>query len=319
MSKYTTEVRWICEDAYGLTGDESERPSVNTIVSSENVRNKIFDFEFPIFDETYRPVLEKKILKHYYTREIGEETVELWKLRLDTRLNEIMPYYNKLYLSELIEFNPLYNVNYTRTGNKEGEVNTDNTENKEFNEGTTTDNTEVRTPQLTDTRTKNLTTKFDGDLVSDNDTETRRTSGVWDLYSDTPQGGIAGIENAETDPSVVTNGYLTNARHTFGDGNPDNTENDVHSVTDNTTLETGTDVLDRTGLETTKFDGQVDRLGSNSTTFDGKQNSTEDYLENVVGWNGSNPNKFLEDYRNNFLNIDMDIINRLQDLFLNLW
>ena len=72
-----------------------------------------FDFglkSYPIFDENYRVVLEKKILKHYYTREIGAETYGLWKLWLDARLNEIMPYYNQLYKSELIEFNPLENV-----------------------------------------------------------------------------------------------------------------------------------------------------------------------------------------------------------------
>lgn len=351
MAKYTTEVRYICEEAYGLTGDEERRPSVNQITSSSKVLNRVFDFSFPIFDEAYRSVLEQKILKRYYTREIGEETVELWKLRLDTRLNEIMPYYNKLYASELIEFNPLYNMNYTREGDKTGKVLTDNTEDRTFNEGTTTDNTQVRTPELTDVKTldlndlrtldlndkttKNLTTDFDGHIDDTTNEETVKTSGEWDLYSDTPQGGVAGIENAETDPSVVTNGYLTNARHTFNDGNPDNVETVRGVETDNTTRETGTSDLDRTGTdtldrtgtetldrvgkETIKFDGQVDKSGTNGTVFDGEQNSTENYLEKVVGWNGSNPNKYLEDYRNNFLNIDLDIINRLQDLFMNIW
>lgn len=335
MSKYTTEVRWICEDAYGLTGDEEKRPSVNEITSSSKVRGRIFDFPYPIFDEAYRPVLEQKILKRYYTREIGEETVELWKLRLDTRLNEIMPYYNKLYASELIEFNPLYNTNYTREGDRTGKVITDNTENRTTQEGTTTGNSEVRTPQLTDVTvydlndktTKNLTTTLDGVVTEEQNEETIKTSGQWDLYSDTPQGGVAGIENAETDPSVVTNGYLTNARHTFNDGNPDTVETNTGTTTDNTTVETGTSDLDRTGtetlnrtgLETTRFDGQVDRSGTTGIDFDGTKNSTEDYLEKVVGWNGSNPNKYLEDYRNNFLNIDRDIVNSLQDLFMNIW
>ena len=335
MAKYTTEVRFICENAYGLMGDEEHRPSINQITSSSKVLNRIFDFSFPIFDEAYRPILEQKILKRYYTREIGEETVELWKLRLDTRLNEIMPYYNKLYASELIEFNPLYNMNYTREGGKEGKVLTDNTENRTFDENTVTDNTQVRTPELTDTKTldlndkttKNLTTDFDGTTDTEYEREDRKTSGVWDLYSDTPQGGIAGIENAETDPSVVTNGYLTNARHTFGDGNPDNTESTTGVTHDNTTRETGTsdldrtgtETLDRTGKETIKFDGETNKGGSTAIGFDGEQNSTENYLEKVVGWNGSNPNKYLEDYRNNFLNIDLDIINRLQDLFMNIW
>lgn len=112
MSKYTTEVRFICESEAGLkkqSGGYSEIDGVITIA-----RSKIFSFNYPIFDEAYKPILEKKILKHYYTREIGEETYGLWKLRLDTKMNEIMPYYNQLYKSELLEFNPLYNYSMTR-------------------------------------------------------------------------------------------------------------------------------------------------------------------------------------------------------------
>ena len=121
MSKYTTEVRFICEKAAGF--DESVGYS-----DVENVLNdswaKVFDFDFPIFDENYRPVLCKKILKHYYTREIGFETVALWKLKLNMMMNEIMPYFNKLYDSELLKFNPLHDADYTKTheGEDSGET-----------------------------------------------------------------------------------------------------------------------------------------------------------------------------------------------------
>lgn len=108
MSNFTTEVRFICES---LNGVSSEGYS-----GLENILNVaaplVFDFDFPIYDESYRLVLEKKILRHYYTREIAEETVGLWKLRLDARMNDIMPYYNQLYESTLIKYNPLYNVDY---------------------------------------------------------------------------------------------------------------------------------------------------------------------------------------------------------------
>ena len=72
MSKYTTEVRFICEHYAGL--DESEGyANVEEII--ERARPKVFDFDYPIFDSSYKPILETKILKHYYTREIGFETV----------------------------------------------------------------------------------------------------------------------------------------------------------------------------------------------------------------------------------------------------
>ena len=114
MSKYTTEVRYICEVAAGVN-ESACANNVDEIIDA--AIPKIFDFEFPIFDEAYRGVLCKKILKHFYTREICEETVGLWKLRLNTKLNEIMPYYNQLYKSELLDFNPMYNTEIT-TSNK---------------------------------------------------------------------------------------------------------------------------------------------------------------------------------------------------------
>ena len=129
MSKYTTEVRYICETFSGL--DESKGCfNINEII--EQSRSKIFNFDYPIFDETYRGVIETKILKHYYTREIGLETVGLWLHKLDVKMNEIMPYYNQLYKSCLLEFNPFYNTDFTtkrdiktnEIGNNTNETNT---------------------------------------------------------------------------------------------------------------------------------------------------------------------------------------------------
>ena len=65
MSKYTTEVRFICETYAGLS-DSVGLTKVNDVLAQS--WNKVFDFDFPIFDETYRSVLCQKILRHYYTR-----------------------------------------------------------------------------------------------------------------------------------------------------------------------------------------------------------------------------------------------------------
>ena len=67
MSKYTTEVRYICE-YYASLSESADYTSVNEIISKS--RDKIFSFDYPIFDESYREILETKILKRYYTREI---------------------------------------------------------------------------------------------------------------------------------------------------------------------------------------------------------------------------------------------------------
>lgn len=78
-----------------------------------------FDFqmtEYPIFDENYRKTLNHNILYHYYENEIGFETAPLFRLYLNQKLNEIMPYYNELYKAQkkLIDENLLLNnVNLT--------------------------------------------------------------------------------------------------------------------------------------------------------------------------------------------------------------
>lgn len=171
MSKYTTEVRFICETMSGLT-ESAGYNSIDDII--QTAIPKIFSFGFPIYDESYRNVLCTKILKHYYTREIGAETVGLWKLWLDTRLNEIMPYYNQLYKSAMIEFNPMYDVdlttNYLKTFDGSTDVTGDSEENNSGNSGTIN--------------------------AGENENTTRN------LFSDTPQGSLDNIEN-ET--------YLTNA------------------------------------------------------------------------------------------------------------
>lgn len=132
MSKYTTEVRFICENSAGLSKSEGA-DNVDSIL--DKCWNKVFNFDFPIFDENYRQVLCRKILKHYYTREIAHETVGRWKLALNAKLNEIMPYYNQLYKSELLEFNPFYDVDLTRK--REGSGTSNRTSNNtETNSGT---------------------------------------------------------------------------------------------------------------------------------------------------------------------------------------
>ena len=136
MSKYTTEIRFICETAAGLTESEGFN-SVDDILSK--AAPLVFNFNWPIFDENYRLPLEIKILRHYYTREIGAETVGLWKLQLQQKLYEIMPYYNQLYESQLLKFNPFDDVDLTTdhtnkvngANNTKGEENSTNTNNGE--------------------------------------------------------------------------------------------------------------------------------------------------------------------------------------------
>lgn len=110
MSKYTTEVRYICES---LAGHKKSVGADDVDEVLKRAYSSIFG-DFPIFDESYRESLCCKILKHYYTREICEETFGLWKLRMNTIINEVIPYYNELYNSARMKFEVFDNVNLER-------------------------------------------------------------------------------------------------------------------------------------------------------------------------------------------------------------
>lgn len=168
MSRYTTEVRYICESLAGL--DKSVGYSnVNEVI--EKSRNRIFP-PFEIFDESYRSVLETKILKHFYTREIGVETFGLWQLRLDAKLSVIMPYYNKLYRAINIDIPVIDNVDM----------------NVEHNIG-----------RNADTKVNDNT-----DITASSQTTTGTNSNSKIRHSDTPQGSLQNLESNEymTDATI---------------------------------------------------------------------------------------------------------------------
>ena len=260
MSKYTTEVRFICESLAGLK-ESMDGNAIDVILNLS--KDKIFD-EYPIFDEHYRGVLNAKILKHYYTREICAETFGLWKLWLNNTMNEIMPYYNQLYKSALLEFNPLYDteINITRDSWENGS-------NTNRNDNTRTENTGIEDK-------------------SHNETDSKGSSHNLNKFSDTPQGGITGME-------VEENMYLTNA--TINDGN-----NTGHAEND--------------GTNNRKINGKIKDEGGSTGSF----NTLKDYTERVAGKRGGvTYSKMLTEFRQTFLNIDMMIINELADLFFKLY
>lgn len=71
---------------------------------------------FPIWDEDHRGELEKKIIEHYYFRQIGFETVGRFKFELNVRLREIMPRMIKIYKTTLYKYNPIENYNMEEQG-----------------------------------------------------------------------------------------------------------------------------------------------------------------------------------------------------------
>ena len=63
--------------------------------------------------------LAKKIVDHYYMREIGFETPELFKHYAKVTMQEIMERYLPKIYSNFLEYDPLSNVDYTETYTRE--------------------------------------------------------------------------------------------------------------------------------------------------------------------------------------------------------
>lgn len=315
MSKYTTEVRYICE-SYAELDESVGYDSIDSVI--EKAIPKIFKTqEIPMFvgeSDEHRTLLFKKILLHYYTREIGYETVGLWKLKLNQKLVEIMPYYNQLYESELIKFDPLKNVDVTKT--HEGEYNddekVDNVRDTENHKGT-------HTSQETDTN-EDVTLRHSRKTERGNDTRENTVNekgDKWTLFSDTPQGGLDGINNASGD--LAGNGYLTNATREI-------TTPDTQTITQTYGNVTETYNADGDRKDNTTGHAEVETQtienATGKTTDDNKKNTngTDAYENKDIGKIGTETySEMLNKFRDTFLNIDLMVIRELEPLFMGLW
>lgn len=76
---------------------------------------EIFDFDYDLFDNDYKPVFEQLFKDYFLMEEIAHETVGLFKHRLKLKLNMVLPYYNKLYMSQALEQRILDNYDVTET------------------------------------------------------------------------------------------------------------------------------------------------------------------------------------------------------------
>lgn len=274
MSKYTTELRYLIENNFDIGLKD-----------------------YPIFDENYREPLNQKIINHYYFREIGFETAELFKRYLNNTMNEIMPYYNQLFKSELLEFNPFYNVDKTVTADKNnnsvsdfvGNISGKNTQTAD------TENTQTNNGKQQTTTAATST----GESVG-NSTTTNKNKNV---SSDTPQGflSINSIEN-ETYASAAEMGNAESINNSKATSN--NAEN---GITDQTTA----DETKATGNSKSNATTETDT--ANKTT----SNDFENYISHVIGKSeGETYSEMLMKFRETFLNIDMMIIDELKTCFM---
>lgn len=330
MGYYSTELREVLADLAGISL-EGSTVKPNEIIDSG--LDLLFDFQYEIFDEEYRKVLERKIAKHFFMREISYEDVDYWRFKLDVKINEIMPYYNQLYKSALIEINPLYTVNLSSKKNDTviddreiSETNTGTVTNTGTNQSESTNNSD-NTKSGTDTKknvgkggnttqTDNVTTTTGKDQSTANGTQKDVSK-----FADTPQGGLDGVESGE---------YLTNATIANSNSNQNGTLEHEQSVKNNDKIVvTESKVVEESveyGGATKVVSSGTNKVTENQTRTDDLSKTVKDklitdksYIETVAGTNGVSESRLLEEYRKTFLNIDLLVIGELEELFIQIW
>ena len=325
MSKYTTELRYPLEQRFKERNPDYEGTPEPYDVCDEG-RDKLFDFYYPINpDDKNR--FEINFCLHYYTREIGSETLALFKLRLQSRLNELIPKYNQLWnqLAEMADIN-IYDDTDLRTIRDYGQ---------------TIDDTGSLTKKGTEslghghviTKTGNTSHEFenfqDMTVTGKTGTDTATTSHTGqenhdthtiERVSDTPMGTIDNMQ------SVTNNMYLSGAKitdvtaPTTFDHRSDVNTTEYGSTTTNTRTPSGKEkevynniAETHSGTDTTSFTNRVDET-SNSREIGGQD------VETVKGKRGgpSYAEEMLK-ARQLFINVDQMLIRELDKLFMQVW
>lgn len=143
--QYTISVRWIVESY------SQETPDITTDQKITIALPKIFNFDFPIYDESYRTTFEDKLIRHFYFHEINITSIGRWKFMLREKLNLIMPVYNKMYEAVSIKYDPLIDTQMHETYTRNNNLTSDSSTNGNVTQKDTSNNSQVYSdlPQTT--------------------------------------------------------------------------------------------------------------------------------------------------------------------------
>ena len=167
MATYTVELRKLCE-LYGR--EEIENWFKDYKIEDYLMPKQIEQIEK--FGVWSKDRLAKKIVDHYYMREIGLETPELFKHYAKVYMQEIMErQFPKIY-SNFLEYDPLSNVDFTETYTREIAGSSEGKSNSTSQNNASGLNINNDTPQTRITK-QDLNSGAYASQVSQSDTETK--------------------------------------------------------------------------------------------------------------------------------------------------
>jgi flagellin-like hook-associated protein FlgL len=288
MASYTMPLREYIEM---WSQDNEDLPTREVI---EAGRPKLFDFDYPLFSSDYKKDFETKFIRQFYFTEIGFETEESFKFHLENWLNVNMPFWNNMYKSELIDFDPLTNTKLDSTANKT----IDRTQND------TKDNTLHSNTSGTSNTVNDLTSETN--VVAGTDT----TEGVDEsrfnrhLESDTPDSRLTITPNTDGSGTIeyasrITEDKDTDSRNSTKSTDTTNDSNTTDHATNDVTASSTSD-------------------GTNHETLDSTIHETDAETKSQTGKIGSQSySQMIQEYRETFLRIEKDLFSEMRkELFM---
>ena len=124
MSKYTMELRKLFEPITYKTPIFT-RAEVEAFFKAYNLDDYLTEEQQAVITDTglwSKDKLAKKIVDHYYMREIGFETIGLFIHYAKITMEELMEEYLPLIYSNAIQYDPLVNVDYTESFNRNAQT-----------------------------------------------------------------------------------------------------------------------------------------------------------------------------------------------------
>lgn len=298
MSMYTTPLRAIIErysqDDPTLTRDE--RIAIG--------RPKLFDFDYPIFDSDFKSVFETNFIKDFYTREIGFETEELFKQKLEAWLLMNMDYYNSLFESERLHYDPL--INFEMVEAKDGETTTNRKDNRTIEQETNTQQDD--TTDETSKTNRDETTSQDTDTKQKYNTKTDEDYFNRTIHSDNPDSRL----RLSTKDGGGTIEYASDISEDTGDTS---TKTDGDTTTD-TKSKTDSDIDTDTDAKTER-EMESEQETSHDEDYKRDVETMDNYLQRNFGKIGvrSYADMIME-YRRSLLRVQRQIHNELSQLFM---
>ena len=219
-------------------------------------------------------------------------------------MNEGMSFYNQLYKTLEIDFNPImdYKVteSITEVGTSESITNDSSNRNITSTEDLTTDG-------LGNSRQSDSNSKFsniDNKIIK----EEESTINENDL-SKFLEGGQGSISNIDTHMTNATKSEGDNTQDSMSNEHAETTQNDVHTGSSRNDYE-----VNNVSERSSNVEDGVTKLVDSESTNNKNLNVTKEGKVSVKSYS-----ELLIEYRNTIINIDKLVIQELSDLFYNLY